>query len=55
MGHYNPANDPAVINGIQEAYGFCRGDMVEYTNEYGVKFGPRTIIGFCEPESLKKI
>jgi hypothetical protein len=27
--HYNPANDPEVINGIQEAYGFKIGDMTE--------------------------
>lgn len=43
---YNPAEDPAVINGIQEAYGFRRGDAVEYTNPYGLAFGPHTVIGF---------
>lgn len=36
---YNPAEDPAVVNGIQEAYGFRRGDVVEYTNPYGLTFG----------------
>jgi len=46
MSHCNPANDPAVINGIQEVYGLKRGDKVEYTNDYGVKFAPRTVIGF---------
>ena len=50
MSHYNPANDPAVINGTQEAYGFKRGDIVEYTNPDGVKFAPHIVIGFCEPE-----
>ena len=50
MSHYNPANDPAVINGIQEAYGFKRGDTVEYTNPQGVIFAPRIIIGFIEPQ-----
>lgn len=49
---YNPANDPAVINGIQEAYGFKIGDVVEYTNPQGVKFGPRKVIGFPENCSL---
>ena len=44
--HYNPANDPKVVNGIQEAYGFKVGEDVEYTNPQGVKFGPRRIIGF---------
>ena len=50
MSHYNPANDPAVINGVQEAYGFKRGDIVEYTNPDGIVFGPHIVIGFCEPE-----
>lgn len=48
MSHYNPANDPAVINGIQEAYGFKIGDEVEYTNPHGVKFGPRIVVGFVQ-------
>jgi len=50
MSHYNPANDPAVINGIQEAYGFKRGDKVMFTNDDGCVFGPHTVIGFREPE-----
>lgn len=45
---YDPATDPAVINGIQEAYGFRRGDTVEYTNPYGLTFGPHTVIGFVQ-------
>lgn len=51
MAHYDPAKDPAVINGKQEAYGFKRGDRVMFTNEYGGVFGPYTVIGFCEPET----
>ena len=47
-GHYNPAKDPAIINGIQEAYGFKRGDIVEYTNPNGVKFAPHTVLGFVQ-------
>lgn len=57
--HYNPANDPEVTNGIQEAYGFKIGDVVEYTNPYGLKFGPHVVIGFvqnpnpdCLPENV---
>ena len=51
MGHYNPANDPSVINGKQEAYGFKVGDKVEYTNSYGLIFGPYDVVGFVqEPE-----
>jgi hypothetical protein len=46
--HYNPANDPAVTGGIQEAYGFKRGDKVEYTNDHGAKFAPHTVIGFVK-------
>lgn len=45
---YNPAEDPTVISGIQEAYGFRRGDVVEYTNSYGLTFGPHTVIGFVQ-------
>jgi hypothetical protein len=48
MSHYNPATDLAVINGIQEAYGFKIGDKVEYTNPQGVKFGPHIVIGFVQ-------
>jgi hypothetical protein len=48
MSHYNPAKDPDVINGIQEAYGFKRGDIVEYTNPQGVTFAPRIIVGFVQ-------
>ena len=50
MGHYNPAKDSAVINGIHEAHGFKRGDIVEYTNPQGVIFAPHIVIGFCKPE-----
>jgi len=46
MGHYNPANDPEVTGGKQEAFGFKIGDVVEYTNDNGAKFSPRKIIGF---------
>jgi hypothetical protein len=48
MSHYNPANDPAVTKGIQEAYGFKRGDIVEYTNPQGVIFGPHIVVGFVQ-------
>ena len=48
MGHYNPANDSAVTKGIQEAYGFKIGDVVEYTNPYGLKFGPHIVVGFVQ-------
>ena len=50
MSHYNTADDPAVIKGIQEAYGFKRGDAVQYTNPDGIIFGPYTVVGFCEPD-----
>jgi len=50
MSLYDPSKDPAVINGLQEAYGFKRGDIVEYINEYGGTQGPFTITGFCEPK-----
>jgi hypothetical protein len=50
MSHYNPSDDPKVTNGIQEAYGFKRGDIVEYTNPQSLNFKPHTVIGFCEPE-----
>jgi hypothetical protein len=46
MSHYNPANDPAVVNGIQEAYGFKIGDVVEYTNPNGAIFSPLIVVGF---------
>ena len=46
--HYNPADDPEITGGIQEAYGFKIGDIVEYTNPHGIKFGPRTVIGFVQ-------
>ncbi|MFR1698776.1 MAG: hypothetical protein ACLSU9_10930 [Anaerovoracaceae bacterium] len=48
MSHYNPAEDPAITGGIQEAYGFKRGALVEYTNEFGVKFGPHIVVGFVQ-------
>lgn len=48
MSHYNPADDPAVINGIQEACGLKIGDLVEYTNSYGVTFGPHVVVGFVQ-------
>lgn len=48
MSHYNPAKDPAVINGIQEAYGFKIGDRVEFTNPNGLTFGPRKVVGFVQ-------
>lgn len=48
MSHYNPAKDPKVINGIQEAYGFKIGDIVEYTNQFGVKLGPYIVVGFVQ-------
>ena len=46
--HYNPADDPKVINGIQEAYGFKIGDVVEYTNPYGLVFSPYVVVGFVQ-------
>lgn len=48
MSHYNPAADPAVIDGIQEAYGFKIGDRVEYTNPHGLTFGPHVVVGFVQ-------
>ena len=29
----------------------CVGDKVNFTNEYGLKFGPLTVIGFALPEN----
>lgn len=48
MSHYNPSDDAAVINGIQEAYGFKVGDIVEYTNPYGLTFVPHKVVGFVQ-------
>lgn len=48
MSHYNPANDPSVINGTQEAYGLKVGDQVEYTNPHGMTFGPHKVVGFVQ-------
>lgn len=48
MSHYNPANDPAVINGVQESYGFKIGDKVEYVNPHGVTFKPHIVVGFVQ-------
>lgn len=48
MSLYNPAVDPSVINGIQEAYGFKIGDLVEYTNPYGNVFAPHIVVGFVQ-------
>ena len=48
MSHYSPANDPSVINGIQEAYGLKIGDIVEYTNPNGATFSPRIVVGFVQ-------
>jgi hypothetical protein len=48
MSHYNPSDDAAVINGIQEAYGFKAGDIVEYTNPYGLTFAPHKVVGFVQ-------
>lgn len=48
MSHYNPANDPNVINGIQEAYGLKVGDQVEYTNPHGLTFDPHKVVGFVQ-------
>ena len=47
-GFYNPADDPEVTNGIQEAYGLKIGDKVEYTNPAGLKFSPHVVIGFVQ-------
>jgi hypothetical protein len=47
--HYDPAKDPEVINGVQEAYGFKRGDKVIYTNPNGCEF-TFNVTGFREPE-----
>lgn len=48
MSLYNPAVDPSVVNGIQEAYGFKIGDLVEYTNPYGNVFAPHIVVGFVQ-------
>nr|DAM37335.1 MAG TPA: hypothetical protein [Caudoviricetes sp.] len=48
MGHYDPAGDPDVINGVQEAYGFRIGDLVDYTNPNGLTFGPHKVVGFVQ-------
>ena len=48
MSLYNPAADPSVINGIQEAYGFKIGDLVEYTNPNGAVFAPHVVVGFVQ-------
>lgn len=48
MSLYNPAADPSVINGIQEAYGFKIGDLVEYTNPNGAVFAPHIVVGFVQ-------
>lgn len=48
MSLYNPAADPSVINGVQEAYGFKIGDLVEYTNPDGMVFAPRIVVGFVQ-------
>ena len=48
MSHYDPASDPGVINGIQEAYGFKIGDLVYYTNPNGLRFGPHRVVGFVQ-------
>lgn len=48
MSHYNPANDPVVINGIQEAFGLKVGDKVEYTNLHGLTFSPHKAVGFVQ-------
>lgn len=46
MKFYNPAKDPAVVNGVQEAFGLKVGDKVTFTNDYGVTFAPRVVVGF---------
>ena len=51
MRHYNPVNDTAVVNGVQESYGFKIGDCVEYTNPNGLTFGPHKVVGFVENPS----
>ena len=28
------------------------GDMVAFTNDYGVTFGPHEVLGFCRPDSF---
>ena len=48
MSLYNPAVDPSVVNGIQEAYGFKIGDLVEYTNPSGMVFAPHVVVGFVQ-------
>jgi hypothetical protein len=46
--HYNPADDPSVVGGIQKAHGFKAGDIVEYTNPNGITFGPHVVVGFAQ-------
>lgn len=48
MNHYDPSKDLNVINGVQEAYGLKRGDLVEYTNRDGIKFSPHVVVGFVQ-------
>lgn len=48
MSHYNPKDDPSVINGIQEAYGLKVGDLVEFTNPNGISFSPHKVVGFVQ-------
>ena len=48
MSLYNPAADPSVFNGIQEAYGFKIGDLVEYINPHGMIFAPHIVVGFVQ-------
>lgn len=52
MSNYNPTNDPSVVNGIQEAYGFKIGDQVEYTNPHRIIFGPHIVVGFVQKPDL---
>lgn len=52
---YNPAEDPKVINGLQEAEGFHRGDAIEFTNPNGVVFYPFHIIGFLQEDENTKV
>jgi len=54
---YDPAKDPEVLNGPKEAHGFRVGDMVQYTNPAGLKFGPYKIVGFrvaCQGGTLPR-
>lgn len=48
MSQYEPANDPTITNGIQEAYGLKIGDFVEYMNPHGLTFGPHVVVGFVQ-------